>query len=144
MILSKTIPNMLSPLEDVERRINIYEISINSKVEQLYVGCEIEHKKDNIDISLKMNSVVREWYINNSKTIYKRDFKKISEGDMTGWLPLPNPNYINELETPNEDKYDTAPAFTYLLEEVLKKYPALLFVILEAYIEENYADGWFD
>lgn len=134
-ILTQPIPNMAAPLADVSRKIELFEINVNSDAKQFFVNYRIKNEKDGIDISNEMRDKKKDWYIGNDKNVYQRD--------METFEPLPNPDYISPEETPDELEYLEAPAFDYLL-EVFKNKPELIWTILSGYILENYADGWFD
>lgn len=137
-ILDKKIPNMVAPFENIEQEVNIYELKINSDVKQIYVGYRITRNIEGTDVSGLMKTLGKEWYITNNQTVYQRSFEI-----ETMFQPLPNPNYINQEETPNELQFLEAPAFDYLL-DTFKSRPELFWIILENYILENYNDGWFD
>lgn len=134
-ILIQPIPNMAAPLADVSRKIELFEININSDTKQFFVNYRIKNEKEGIDISNEMRDKKKDWYIGNDKNVYQRD--------METFEPLPNPDYISQEETPDELEFLEAPAFDYLL-EVFKNKPELIWTILSGYILENYADGWFD
>ncbi len=126
---------MAAPFADVERKIEIFELKINSDVKQFFVNYRIISTKDGINVSDKMKSKNKDWYIGNDKNVYQRTFPDFQL--------IPNPDYISPEETPEETEYLEAPAFDYLL-QVFKEHPELIFTILSGYISENYADGWFD
>lgn len=134
-ILTQTIPNMAAPLADVSRKIELFEINVNSDTKQFFVNYRIKNEKEGIDISNEMRDKKKDWYIGNDKNVYQRD--------MVTFQPLPNPDYISPEETPDELEFLEAPAFDYLL-EIFKNRPELIWTILSGYILENYADGWFD
>ena len=134
-ILIQPIPNMAAPLADVSRKIELFEININSDTKQFFVNYRIKNEKEGIDISNEMRDKKKDWYIGNDKNVYQRD--------METFEPLPNPDYISPEETPDELEFLEAPAFDYLL-EIFKNKPELIWTILSGYILENYADGWFD
>ena len=134
-ILDQAIPNMAFPFEGVSRTIEIFELNINSDVKQFFVNYRINSVKDDIDVSDKIVSKKRDWYIGNEKNVYKRS--------LPDFQPIQNPNFVSKEETPDETEFLEAPAFDYLL-EVFKEHPELIFDILKGYILENYADGWFD
>ena len=126
---------MAAPLSDVSRKIELFEININSDTKQFFVNYRIKNEKEGIDISNEMRDKKKDWYIGNDKNVYQRD--------METFEPLPNPDYISPEETPDELEFLEAPAFDYLL-EIFKNKPELIWTILSGYILENYADGWFD
>lgn len=134
-ILTQSIPNMAAPLEEVSRKIELFEININSDTKQFFVNYRIKNEKDGIDISNEMKDKKKDWYIGNDKAVYQRD--------METFQPLPNPNYVSQEETPNESEFLEAPAFDYIL-EIFKQRPDLIWAVLSGYILENYQDGWFD
>ncbi|HAP94529.1 hypothetical protein [Epilithonimonas hominis] len=134
-ILVQEIPNMVAPFQDVARKIELFEININSDTKQFFVNYRIKNEKDNIDVSAVFKDKKKDWYIGNDKTVYQRNWDTFQ--------PLPNPEYISPEETPNELQFLEAPAFDYLL-QTFKDRPDLIWVILSGYILENYADGWFD
>jgi len=134
-ILEQNIPNMSAPFTEVERKIEIFELKINSNVKQFFVDYRIVSTKDGVDVSDKFVNKRKDWYIGNDKNVYQRTFPNFQ--------PIPNPDFISPDETPNQTEFLEAPAFDYLL-QVFKDHPEFIFQILSGYILENYADGWFD
>ena len=126
---------MSAPFADVQRKIEIFELKINSDVKQFFVNYRIISTKDDINVSDRMKSKKKDWYIGNEKNVYQRTFPDFQ--------PIPNPDYISPEETPDQTEFLEAPAFDYLL-QVFKEHPEIIFEILKGYILENYADGWFD
>lgn len=134
-ILLTNIPNMPAPFADVARKIDIFELNINSDTKQFFVNYRIKNEKDGSDVSGLFKDKKKEWYIGNERTVYQRDWETFS--------PLPNPNFVSQEETPEELEFLEAPAFDYLL-QTFRERPDLIWTILGGYIQENYADGWFD
>ena len=119
-ILTTGIPNMPAPFADVSRKIDIFELNINSDTKQFFVNYRIKNEKDDTDVSDLFKDKRRDWYIG-----------------------LPNPDYVSPEETPDQLQFLEAPAFDYLL-QTFRERPDLIWTILGGYILENYADGWFD
>lgn len=134
-ILTTGIPNMPAPFADVSRKIDIFELNINSDTKQFFVNYRIKNEKDDTDVSDLFKDKRRDWYIGNDKMVYQRDWNT--------FRPLPNPDYVSPEETPDQLQFLEAPAFDYLL-QTFRERPDLIWTILGGYILENYADGWFD
>ena len=134
-ILTTGIPNMPAPFADVSRKIDIFELNINSDTKQFFVNYRIKNEKDDTDVSDLFKDKRRDWYIGNDKMVYQRDWNT--------FRPLPNPDYVSPEETPDQLQFLEAPAFDYLL-QTFRERPDLIWTILGCYILENYADGWFD
>lgn len=134
-ILLQEIPNMPAPFADIARKIDIFEIKINSDTKQFFLNYRIKNEKDSKDVSDLFKDKRRDWYIGNDKMVYQRDWNTFQ--------PLPNPNYVSPEETPDQLQFLEAPAFDYLL-QTFRERPDLIWIILDGYILENYADGWFD
>ena len=134
-ILTTGIPNMPAPFADISRKIDIFELNINSDTKQFFVNYRIKNEKDDTDVSDLFKDKRRDWYIGNDKMVYQRDWNT--------FRPLPNPDYVSPEETPDQLQFLEAPAFDYLL-QTFRERPDLIWTILDGYILENYADGWFD
>ena len=171
-ILIKKIPNMKAPLDNTEREIHINGIVISDKTKEIHIPYEIKFFKDGVDVSADMNQNAKPFNINNEKTVYVRDtsFNLIEDPVYTQMLAnfeneepefisnpdfvsveetpdipeqIPNPNYVTQEMIDNKERYLLMPGYDYLI-QLYKTHPEYIWISLEAYILENWNDGWFD
>lgn len=171
-ILIKQIPNMKAPLESIEREIHILGINIVDSTKEIFIPYEIKCHKDGIDVSLDMNRYAKPFHIHNGMMMYVRDnnFQPIEDPVYTEMKTrfeaghpefitnpefitfdetpdvepnLPNPDYVSQEILDATEKYQLIPGYFYLI-SLFTRHPELIWVFLEAYIMENWNDGWFD
>ena len=136
ILLSKSISNLkVTGFENVQRKINVNKIDMDGEYEQIYLGYSISYSLDGRDVTnLFQKKSSYDWFINNKEKILVRD---------ENFQPIPNPDYVDEEETPGVLPYLYAPAFNLVMDgfDALRAIP---YAILEAYIDENDLDGKWD
>lgn len=105
VIFTKIIPNMPSPNQTVQRRINMFGLNVDGYDECATLPYEIEFTKNGIDVSSQFEKRGKPMQWRNSDLVYQRD--------LTTFQPLVNPDYesavlANQLpeNIPNPDYVD--------------------------------------
>ena len=162
-ILIKQIPNMKAPLESIEREIHILGINIVDSTKEIFIPYEIKFFRDGVDVSADMNQNAKPFHIHNGMTIHARDqqFQPIEDPVYTEMLlnfeanepefiegpegtdPIKNPKYVTQEMLDNKERYLLMPGYDYLI-QLYRQHPEVIWISLEAYILENWNDGWFD
>ena len=162
-ILIKQIPNMKAPLESIEREIHILGINIVDSTKEIFIPYEIKFFKDSVDVSDDMNKNAKQFHIHNGMLVYVRDqqFQPIEDPVYTEMLlnfeanepefiegpegtdPIKNPKYVTQEMLDNKERYLLMPGYDYLI-QLYRQHPEVIWISLEAYILENWNDGWFD
>lgn len=126
---------MNAPMDDVERIVHISGLIVADETKEMYVNYKIQYLKNGIDITQALSKEVRPIYIHNNMTVYQRNLADFSK--------KPNPDFVDFGSTPTTLQYLEAPAYDYIT-GIFKEHPELIWIFLNGYIMENYADGWFD
>ncbi len=170
IIFTKAIPNLPSPNQTVQRKLNLYGLNVDGFDECATIPYEIEFTRNGKNVSNEFEKRGKPMQWRNSDFVYQRDletFQPISNPEYENALlanqlspTIPNPNYIDLEKTPLEpetipnpsyvtdeqlaaiDHFKTAPAFDYFV-GLFTAYPELFWDFLGRYIDENYGDGWF-
>lgn len=170
ILYSYEIPNLPSPNQNVQRRINIYGVNADGLEECATIPYEIQYTKNGLNVSDGFEKRFKPMQWKNSDFVYERNletFEKIPNPDYQeafegNQLPqtIPNPNYVDEETTPNMvqfipnpeyvsnfdlslvSEYNVKPAFDYFADLFTARID-LFWLFLGYYIEENYGDGWY-
>ena len=170
IIHTKTIPNLPSPNENVERKINFYGFNIDGYEDTATVPYAIAYTKDGVDISVQFEKQFKPMQWTNNQVVYQRNLQtgqplvnpEYEEAVIANQLPImiPNPDYIDEATTPDIEEtvnnpeyidnetlasipeFLVAPAFSYFV-EIFHAHPEIFWTFLDMYIDENYGEGWY-
>lgn len=134
-ILSVPIANMNAPMNDVERIVSISGLIWADETKEMYVNYKIQYLKNGVDISEAFKKEVPSIHIHNNMTVYQRNLEDFSK--------IPNPDYVDVESTPTTLEFLEAPAYDYI-SGIFREHPELIWVMLTGYINENWADGWFE
>ena len=154
--ITQKLPNAIKTIAGVEIEVE-QEVYIKSvKVDlgepfedsyglpQIIVEYSIIFSKDGEVIKEFKNRIEPKRFTNDDK-LYVRSFEQ-----ETLFQPVPNPNYISQEETPDEEnEFLTMGAVDFIYGEIINnaEHPeraAYLIPFLKAYILDNHNDGWFD
>lgn len=94
----------LPDFPDIERFVSIYRFEACSKYKYLKLWYEIQYVKDGKDVTTMFNANLPSWEVTNNYKVFVLG----PDGNS-----IPNPEYIDEVQTPEVEEYLRMSAFDY-------------------------------